>query len=165
MKRLSIFIIIGLFFIGLSGCSSTGLLNSVKSVESQEQPLQSAQDYLSHAQILEQELSSLKEQISRIDQKVARYEQKPYSDPKHFRRDGLQRIRGVTEKKIAKLQEQVAWHRTQASRLAAREQTGQEQPQDETSVVKEHVSLTGSGEGSEASVRQAENGMTNESSS
>lgn len=56
MKRLSMFIIIGLFFIGRSGCSSTGLLNSVMSADSQGQPLLSAQSHLNHAQMLEQDL-------------------------------------------------------------------------------------------------------------
>jgi predicted flap endonuclease-1-like 5' DNA nuclease len=165
MKRLSLFIIIGLFFVGLSGCSSTGLLNSVMSADSQGQPLLSAQDHLNHAQMLEQDFSSLKEQISRIDQKVARYEKKPYLDPKHFRRDGLKKIRGVTEKKIAKLQEQGAWHQAQASRLAALEQTSPEQPLDEKSVVKEQVSLSDSRAASGAPVRQGYSGMMTESSS
>lgn len=117
MKRLKMFIIIGLFFMGLSGCASTGSLNSVMSADSHEKPLLTAQDHLNHAQMLEQDLGRLEEQVARIDRKVARYEQKPYLDPKGFRRDALKILRGSNVNKIETLQEQVAWHWAQASRL------------------------------------------------
>ncbi len=145
MKRLSMFIIIGILLIGLSGCSSAGVLNSVMSADAFEEPLLSAQDHLNHAQMLEQNLGQLEEQVARIEQRVARYEEKPYLDPKRFRRDGLKILRGSNLNEIETLQEKVAWHRAQASQLAGLDSSGQDQAVEDRNIMNEQISLSGSG--------------------
>jgi hypothetical protein len=144
-------IIIGIFFVGLSGCSSPGLLNTVMSADSVEKPLVSAQDHLTHVHMLEQDVRLLEEEVSRINQKVARYERKPYLDPKRFRRDGLKILRGSNLKKIETLREKVAWHRAQASRLAGLDSSRQDQAVEDRNNMNEQASLPSS----EASPRTA----------
>ncbi len=139
MKRLSMFVIIGLFLVGLSGCSSADFLKSVMPAGPVEAPLLSVQDHLNHAQMVEKDLGRLEEQVDRINQKVARYEQKPYLDPKRFRRDGLKILRGSKLKEIETLREKVAWHRAQASRLAGLDSSRQEQTPEGGSSVSEQM--------------------------
>lgn len=140
MKRLKMLILIGLFFVGFSGCSTTPLMNSVMHVDPFDKPLLSAEDHRSYAQMLEQDLQRLEEQTARIDQKVAGFDQKPYLDPKRVRRDGLKILRGANLNKIETLQEKVAWHRAQASRLASLDSLREKQS---LSSVSKSVAWTG----------------------
>ncbi len=145
MKKLAMIFIIGLFFIGLSGCSSLGISKTVMSADAVEKPLVSAQDHLNHAKRLEQKVGLLEEELSRINQRVARYEQKPYLDPKRFRRDGLKILRGANLREIEILQEKVAWHHAQASRLAGLNSSGQDETIEGQNKMNEQASLSDSG--------------------
>ena len=77
-----------------------------------------AEDHLTTAQSLEQKIAALEDKVVTMAEKVTQYDQKPYLDPKSLRRDSLKRIIGSTFKEIKELRERVAWHRTEASRLA-----------------------------------------------
>ncbi|MDX1411171.1 MAG: hypothetical protein R3351_03360 [Nitrospirales bacterium] len=77
-----------------------------------------ADDHLTTAQTLEQKVSILEAKIIKMAERVTEFERKPYLDTKGFRRDSLKRIIGSTLKEIKDLQNRIAWHRTEASRLA-----------------------------------------------
>ncbi len=77
-----------------------------------------ADDHLTTAQTLEQKVATLEAKIIKMAEKVIEYDRKPYLDTKGFRRDSLKRIIGSTLKEIKELQKRIAWHRTEASRLA-----------------------------------------------
>ncbi len=144
MTSWKLIMIIGLCFAGLSGCSSAGLLTSVKPSSWSEPSLVSAQDHLEQADKLEEDLARLEAQVSRIDQKVARYEKPPYLDPKRFRQDGLKILRGSNRKEMETLQEKVAWHRAEASRLAGLESTNPEESLGREDIDAEQASLADS---------------------
>ena len=77
-----------------------------------------AEDHLTTAQSLEQKIAALEDKVVTMAEKVTQYDRKPYLDPKSLRRDSLKRIIGSTLKEIKELRERMAWHRTEASRLA-----------------------------------------------
>ena len=77
-----------------------------------------ADDHLTTAQTLEQKVATLEAKVIKMAERVAEFDRKPYLDTKGFRRDSLKRIIGSTLKEIKDLQKRIAWHRTEASRLA-----------------------------------------------
>ena len=77
-----------------------------------------AEDHLATAQSLEQKIAAMENKVVTMAEKVTQYDRKPYLDPKSLRRDSLKRIIGSTLKEIKELRKRVAWHRTEASRLA-----------------------------------------------
>ena len=84
---------------------------------------ETVEDHLIAAQALDQEVAVLEDKVIKMADQISEYDRKPYLDPKSLRRDSLKRIIGSTLKKIATLRERGTWHRTEASRLAARDET------------------------------------------
>ena len=126
MKRTILVLTTALMLIGSVGLVSADLRQPSLNLNSTEWSLPTAQEHESTAQKLEKKIAQLQDEVEELNQKISRYEKKPYLDPKRFRRDGLKILRGSTVKKMSTLQDQVAWHRAEAVRLAVRGQSRQE---------------------------------------
>ncbi len=109
------------FLIGSVSPASADLMDSSRHSEFIEQPQLNAQDHLTKAQNLEQEIEQLAEEVIRLDQKMNKFKKKPYLDTKGIRRSGLKLLIGTKLNEIKTLREQMAWHREEASRLQALE--------------------------------------------
>ncbi|MGP0592946.1 hypothetical protein ACTRXD_10490 [Nitrospira sp. T9] len=118
-----------IFMVGTGGYTFADTTKPSFQIDPIELSINSAEFHLTLAQKLEQEAADLGAKVRELNQKVAKYEKKPYLDAKGFHRDGLKRIIGTTLQKVSTLRDQVAWHRDEASRLAALE----EMPQDRAS--------------------------------
>lgn len=116
-----------------------------------ERSLDTAEGHLSKAQNLEKEIQHLENKVSELNQEFAKYIKKPYLDAKGFRRNGLKLLIGTSVKKIASIRELVAWHRAEATRLAAVENGSQESTSDSkaTPTTMKDSSRSGSNESNE----------------
>ncbi|WNM62336.1 hypothetical protein [Candidatus Nitrospira neomarina] len=130
MKHIIMLFAALIFTVGAVGYTYAGTTKSSFQADSIKWPTNTAEFHLTQAQKLEQEAADLAAKVRELNQKVAKYEKKPYLDTKGFHRDGLKRIIGTTLQKVSALQDQVAWHRDEASRLAAQEQVPQGSPSD-----------------------------------
>ncbi len=130
MKNMMMLFATLVFMVGAVGNTSADTTKPAFQVEPIELSINSAEFHLTQAQKLEQEVADLGAKVRELTQKVARYEKKPYLDTKGFLRDSLKRIIGTTVQKASSLREQVAWHREEASRLAAQEDVPQESAAD-----------------------------------
>lgn len=115
-----------IFMVGAGGYTFADTTKPSFQVDPIEWSVNTAEFHLTLAQKLEQEAADLGAKVRELNQKVAKYEKKPYLDAKGLYRDSLKRIIGTTLQKVSNLRDQVAWHRDEASRLAALE----EMPQD-----------------------------------
>ncbi|GJL56771.1 MAG: hypothetical protein NPIRA02_39030 [Nitrospirales bacterium] len=125
MKYVTIVLLTVVFLVGSFGCASADLMGTSRQVGSMERLRLSAQDHLNKAETLEQEIEQLAEKVITLDQKVAKYREKPYLDTKGIRRTGLKLLMGTTLHEIKTLEEQMAWHQKEASRLANLEQSSE----------------------------------------
>ncbi|GJL58540.1 MAG: hypothetical protein NPIRA03_13970 [Nitrospirales bacterium] len=130
MKNIMMLFATLVFMVGAVGHTSADTTKPAFHGDPIELSINSAEFHLTQAQKLEQEAADLAAKVRELTQKVARYEKKPYLDTKGFYRDGLKRIIGTTLQKASSLREQMAWHREEASRLAALEDVPQESAAD-----------------------------------
>ena len=129
MKNIMMLFAALIFMVGAGGYTFAGSTKPSLQVAPVEWGSHTAEFHLTQADKLEQEATDLAAKVRGLNQKVAKYEKKPYLDTKGFYRDGLKMIIGTTLQKVTTLQDQVAWHRDEASRLTALE----EKPQDRAS--------------------------------
>ncbi|WNM56359.1 hypothetical protein [Candidatus Nitrospira allomarina] len=126
MKNILMLFAALVFMVGTVGYASGDTTKPSFQVDPKEWSINTAEFHLTQALKLEQEATDLTAKVRELNQKVAKYEKKPYLDTKGFHRDGLKRIIGTTLQKVSALRDQVAWHRDEASRLAALEQGPQD---------------------------------------
>ena len=118
MKLLTILIATMVFFVSPMSVAAADITSPTIKLENSEWSQFTADDHLTVAQTLEQKVARLEAKILNMTEKITEYGRKPYLDTKGFRRDSLKRIIGSTLKEIKDLRERIAWHRTEASRLA-----------------------------------------------
>lgn len=118
MKFITMVLLTGVFFIGSLGWASADLMDSSMHARTMNRLQLNAQDHLSKARSLEQEIKRLAEKIVKLDQRVTTYEKKPYLDTKDIRRTGLKLLMGSKLNKLKTLRVQMAWHHKEANRLA-----------------------------------------------
>ncbi len=118
MKYMTMGLVTFFFLLGIMGCASADFTKPSGQTPLLEGLSLSAQDHLKKAQDLEQEIERLADQMFTLDQRMKKYQKKPYLDTKGFRRSGLKLVMGSTMNDIKMLNQQIAWHREEASKLA-----------------------------------------------
>ena len=118
MKQLTMLIAAIFLLVSPMSVASGDTTSPTTQLDISEWSQTTADDHLTTAQTLEQKVATLKAKIIKMAERVTEYDRKPYLDTKGFRRDSLKRIIGSTLKEIKDLQKRIAWHRTEASRLA-----------------------------------------------
>lgn len=126
MKYLSILVALFMVLSGWPGIASAVTTASEEFSEFQKLSLSSAEAHLTHVEILEGEVTQLEEQVKNLNERAQRYKQKPYLDTKGYQRSSLKLLIGNNLSKITNLQQQIVWHREEASRLAALNKSSQE---------------------------------------
>ncbi len=119
MKRVYSVMVVFLLGVGLTltGCASNEI--SQGRTLAKTEAMDSVDFHMTALQNHQDRAAQLEQKIQKIQARIQATNEKPYRDPKGFRRSGWKRLVGTWKLEMNALQEQVAWHKNEITRLRA----------------------------------------------